>query len=183
VIDEISGPDGPFHHFHRERQRQRFRDGWTFSGTVTLDATDGGLDTESLDQALAGIGVDVSTVQQNLGSQLGDAVTLRVRVAVPGNEHGNFTLEEGGGAMWEVPTGEVVDLDAHATSIDRGQVGEAALAAIAGLAAIWLAVRGITRFGQRRVGPGWDDTPFRVTSTRGETLPRFGYLRRSRRIK
>jgi hypothetical protein len=184
VIQELSGADGPFRDFTLARDRARFRDGWEFAGTADVVEPYAGLDEPGFTDVLRGMGVDVEALAGRLGTTVSDSLAVQVRVAIPGNESGNFTRTDQGGAVWDVPPGETLRLTAESTRIDSGQVGRAALAGVLGIAALWLAGRGITRWGRRRAGPDWDDTPLRMGHHgSGDTLPHFGYLRRSRRIR
>jgi hypothetical protein len=183
VIAELSGDDGPFRDFRLARDSGRFEDGWTFSGIADVVEPYAGLDEPGFEDVLRGMGVDVAGLQQQLGTSISDALSLEIRVAIPGTERGNFTRTADGGAVWEVPSDETQQLVAESTSLDQERIARAGIAIVLGIAALMLAMRGITKIGRRRAGPGWDDTPFRFGGGRASTLPRFGYLRRSRRIR
>jgi hypothetical protein len=183
VIVELSGADGPFRDFRLARDSGRFQDGWTFSGIADVVEPYAGLDEPGFEDVLRGMGVDVAGLRQQLGTSISDGLQLEIRVAIPGTERGNFTRTLDGGAVWEVPSDETQQLVAESTSLDQPRIVRAGIAALLGVAALGLALRGITRIGRRRAGPGWDETPFSLGGGRASTLPRFGYLRRSRRIK
>jgi hypothetical protein len=183
VIAELSGDDGPFRDFRLARDSGRFEDGWTFSGIADVVEPYAGLDEPGFEDVLRGMGVDVAGLRTQLGTSISDAVDLEIRVAIPGTERGNFTRTVDGGAVWQVPSDETQQLLAESTSLDQERIVRAGIAVVLGIAALMLALRGITRIGRRRAGPGWDDTPFHLGGGPASTLPRFGYLRRSRRIR
>lgn len=91
VLDEVSGPGGPFSRLglriDREFARTEYRLEGALDGTVGVDAfADPGLAA-----ALDGLpfGVDLAELESELGTSVGSSVLLRLQVALPGELEGS----------------------------------------------------------------------------------------------
>jgi HAD superfamily hydrolase (TIGR01509 family) len=91
VLDEVSGPAGPYSRLglvvEREFARTNFRLEGVLDGSVGVDAfADAGL-AEALDGLP--FGIDLAELEAELGSPIGSSVVLRLQAALPGDRKGS----------------------------------------------------------------------------------------------
>jgi hypothetical protein len=144
VLDEISGPEGPFRDFEVRRTPSLLRDEWRFSGTVDLRAGLAGFSDDALRARLDGtdVGLTDGEVAMAAGRALDEAFTFQVAVALPSEVTSNAPGGLEGGAVWRPKLGEQLALTASGQELQTdvlAWLGASAAAALALL--VLLAVR------------------------------------------
>ena len=147
VVEQLSGPTGPFQHFSLRRERSFAKTKLAFRGEVDLSK---GLAAYSDDELRArlgsDLGFDADTLQTRLGRALAKVFPVKVAVRLPGSVSSNAPLRAGNGAQWSPTFGEQVTLVASSSSWNVGNLAFAAVAVLAGLALlVLLAVRALRR--------------------------------------
>jgi hypothetical protein len=127
IVREISGPSGPFRSFHVTRERAFFTTRFGASGVIDLGQVATGVTTDQLlADRLAAQGVDVHAIDQQLLSELHEALRVGVRVRLPG----------GADRTARADPGKTASIDARTTVLDTTRVALVAGAAGFGLLAI-----------------------------------------------
>lgn len=148
VIEEISGPNGPFTDFYLGQSRSFLTTKTTFRGTVNLSGGIEAFGDEQLRQRLGGssIGVDPKELEARLGQVLDRIFTFRVQTRLPGDVQSNAPLEAEHGAEWRPKLGEKVTLVATSSALNTRQVVGTVVAVLAAVAlAVVLVVRRVRR--------------------------------------
>ena len=146
ILNEISGPNGPFRNFVVSRERAFAKTTYGFDGTIDLS---GGLASFS-DSALAAqldgkpLGDDVAAIEQRIGEPLDNVFVFRVAVRLPGSVSSNAPAQFANAAVWQPRMSDTAPLTLHATSTAMRwpTVIGSVLVALAALGlVIWLVVR------------------------------------------
>jgi hypothetical protein len=147
VLAEITGPDGPLHGWHVERQAGFGRTRYRFEGTADLS---GGLEAfgdKGLSSALDGevLGENSATLEKQLGKPLADVFRVRISADLPGDvsARGGRSLPGDRAASWTPRLGDpALAMNAESTVYDWRVLGLAAMAVLAaGACAAVLVVR------------------------------------------
>jgi len=107
VMNELSGPDGPFRGFKLGARRSGLRTRTNFSGDVVLQGDSAGVTGTP--------GVDVADLQAALQSASARYLTVRVAAVLPGSVDDNAPQHVGGQPVWVPRLGERLHLIASAT--------------------------------------------------------------------
>jgi hypothetical protein len=150
----IAGADGPFQDFGVERRRSFGRTEWELRGRIDFSGGieafgDAGLAAELDGQPL---GQTVEEIEAQLGEPLSEAVTVRVRVRLPGDISSNAPTGSAPEAVWEVGFGER-SLALEATGEERrtsSLVAAGVGAASAGVLVLYGLGRALTAVKRRR---------------------------------
>ena len=148
VIEELSGPDGPFQGFRLERERTFARTTTRFAGTVDFAKGIEAFGDPALRQALGGsdIGIDLDRLEQALNGPIDRAVGVQVAVRLPGDVESNAPTATDNGARWELRLRDRADLTAESVAWNTTNLAGAGVAA---LALVGLLVLLFTRLGGR----------------------------------
>ena len=152
ILDEISGPEGPFRDFKVERRRGFLKTEFDFVGTVDLTAGVEGFSDDALRERLGGssFGVDPADIEEMAQAALDEVFVFRVAALLPGEVESNAPIAVTGGAVWEPSLGEAATFRATGERWNLVPIGLALLALTAGGAlAVLLAVRA-GRWGRQR---------------------------------
>lgn len=123
VMDEVSGPDGPFQRFRVTHSGGVFVSRASFAGTVDLTRGVEGFADPALIEALGG----AESLQQLLGRPIDEAVGVRVTVRLPGRTE-----------TWTPSFGQATELDLAARRVS--------LVAVTGVVALVLVIAGLVSF-------------------------------------
>jgi hypothetical protein len=116
VIDELSGPSGPFRDFRVTRRRHGLATRTALRGNVVLQGTQTGVAGDAdLQQRLGAAGVDATDLQNALQAASEQAVTVRVAAQLPGTVDDNAPQHIGGQPVWVPKIGQRIRLVADAT--------------------------------------------------------------------
>lgn len=142
VMDEISGPEGPFRDFSLRREQSAYEERIRFEGTVDLTGgLDGFGDDELRDRVDADLDQVADQIREDLDESLREVFRFRVAALLPGAVESNAPTELSGGALWTPELGEQVELRAEGQAVRWSAVVLTGVAAAAGVALVWLAVR------------------------------------------
>lgn len=161
VLDEVSGPEGPFGDLAVRREPSLLRDRWHVDGTVDLTGGVAAFSDEGLRARLDGTDVGLSDEElvAVAGRPVTEALTFSVAVVLPGDVTSNGT-DGGGGddARWRPVLGQAVPIEAtsrrvHATTAALLAVAAAAVAALV-VVLVGRALRRRRPHGRRRSAVG-----------------------------
>jgi hypothetical protein len=140
LLDQVSGPDGPFGDLEVQRRTGRFRDRARVAGDVDLTGGLGAFADEALRAELgAAAPLDDAAVEARLGRPAAEALTFRVSAVLPGDvDAGPGGRELEGAATWRLVPGERASVDATAVLWHAGALIRLAVvaAAVLGLAVV-----------------------------------------------
>jgi hypothetical protein len=151
IVNDLSGPTGPFHDFHLRQQRSFFSTKTVFSGSVDLTC---GLrcfgDAQLQQQLGADLGLDPGKLQQQAGVILNRVFQFEVAIRLPGSlQSSNAPTQAGNGAVWTPKLGDKATLSASAQAINTTRI-----ALVAGGAVVVIAVLVLLVVRRRRGGRG-----------------------------
>jgi hypothetical protein len=139
VVEQLSGPTGPFRAFTLRRSRSFAKTRVSFRGHVDLSK---GLaafsDSELRTRLGSDLGFDPEALQGRLGRSLARIFPVTVAVRLPGSVESNAPLRAGNGARWSPTFGESVALTATSEQWNTRNLAAAGLAVLAGLALLAL---------------------------------------------
>ena len=153
VLEEVTGPGGPFRDLVVRRRPSLVLDRWDLTATVDLRDGLAGFSDEALRQRLDGTNVGLSDeeVAAAAGRPLAEAATFEVAVSLPGRVSADGATA-GGGSTWEPRLGERLDLAATGTSLQTTTLLWFAIAAAAVVGILVLLLRARGRRGRRTSG-------------------------------
>ena len=161
VLDEVSGPDGPFGDLAVRREPSLLRDRWHVVGTVDLTGGIAAFSDEGLRARLDGTDVGLSDEElvAAAGRPVAEALTFSVAVVLPGDVTSNGSAGAGADdARWRPVLGEAVPIEATGRRVHTVTAALLALAAAAGVALVAVLVgRALRRggpHGRRRSAVG-----------------------------
>lgn len=132
AVEELSGPKGPFRDFKLRVERSFLETRTSVDGTVDLSAGLEGFSDEVLRQRLGSpLGVDVATVERQLGKPLKEMFRVSVGARLPGEAPTVVTPE----------LGQRVELVASAKRLNVERIVAGAMALVAGLALLAVLLR------------------------------------------
>jgi hypothetical protein len=148
IVNDLSGPTGPFHDFHLQQQHSFFSTKTVFSGNVDLTC---GLrcfgDAQLQQQLGADLGLDPAKLQQQTGVILNRVFRFEVAVRLPGSlKSSNAPSQAGNGAVWTPKLGDKAALTATAQAINTTRI---VLVAGGGVLVITMIVVLLLRRGRR----------------------------------
>jgi hypothetical protein len=150
VVEQLSGPTGPFRAFVLRRSRSFAKTRTTFRGQVDLSKGLAGFSDAELRTRLGSdLGFDPEALQGRLGRSLARIFPVTVAVRLPGSVSSNAPLRAGNGARWSPAFGESVVLTASSEQWNTRNLAAAGVGAAAGLALLALLGTRATR-GRRR---------------------------------
>lgn len=125
VVEELGGPKGPFRDFRLQVERSFLETRTSVDGTVDLSGGLEGFSDEVLTQRLGSpLGVDVATVERQLGRPLREMFRVEVGARLPGEAPRVVTPA----------LGQRVELSASAKRVNVERIAAAVVAVVAGLA-------------------------------------------------
>ena len=150
VLDEVTGPGGPFRDLVVRRRPSLVQDRWELQATVDLREGLAGFSDDALRERLDGTNVGLSDeeVAAEAGRPLAEAVTFEVAVVLPGEVSGNGATA-GGRTTWRPVLGERVDVVATGTRLHTTALAWYATAAAAVVALVVLGGARAVRRGRR----------------------------------
>lgn len=143
VVEEVSGPAGPFRHFELQRDRSFFKTKTAFAGTVDLSGGVEAFGDDALRERLGGspLGFDPAGLEQQLGTALSRIFEFRVVARLPGDVESNAPTSSDNGAVWRPVLGERVLLEATAERWNVRNIGAAAVSLAAAVALVVVLAR------------------------------------------
>jgi hypothetical protein len=153
VVNDLSGPTGPFHDFHLGQQRSFFSTTTSFSGRVDLTCGLRCFGDQQLQQQLGtDLGIDPTKLQQQAGVILNRVFKFEVAVRLPGSlQSSNAPTQAGNGAVWQPKLGDTATLTANARAVDTLRIVLIAVAALLVIVgAVGLQIRRRGRRSRRR---------------------------------
>jgi hypothetical protein len=142
VVDQLSGPTGPFRRFRLTRNRSLLKTRTRFRGEVDLSAGAASFGDPVLQEKLGSpIGVDQAALERRLGSSLSKVFRVTVAARLPGHVSSNAPTAAANGAEWRPQLGERVTLVASAEQWNVRRIAFGLLAALAVLALVITEVR------------------------------------------
>lgn len=143
VVEELSGPNGPFRDFHLRRSRSFFKTRTAFQGTVDLTSGIEGFSDEALQRRLDGspLGFDPAELERRLGTTLDRIFDFRVVARLPGDTNSNAPTQAGNGAVWRPTLGERVELTATAEQWNTRNLGAATISVLAAAGFVFVLTR------------------------------------------
>lgn len=144
VVEELSGPEGPFQGFRLERTRTFARTTTRFAGTVDFAEGVEAFGDPAVREALGGsdIGVDLTRLEQALNGPVDRAVGINVAVRLPGEVESNAPSQLDNGARWELKLRDRADLTAQSVAWNTSNLAGAAVALLAAVGLLVLLVTG-----------------------------------------
>jgi hypothetical protein len=141
VLEEVSGPGGPFRDLRITRSPSLLVDTWRFQGTADLTAGLAAFSDDALRARLDGtdVGLPAEELAATAGRPLDEVFTFRVAVDLPGRVSSDGEAA-GGRATWHPRLGEELALSATGRRLNLATAGWSALAGLAVAAAGALAV-------------------------------------------
>jgi hypothetical protein len=140
VIAELNGPDGPVRDVALTRDEGILQTEYEFDGVADLAALQTGVTTDAeLVANLTAQQVDVAAIDQRLLDQINQSFTLRVKVELPGASE-----------TFEPEAGQTVDLGTSSDQLTPARPILIGAAALLGLTALVIFVRGERRDARRR---------------------------------
>jgi len=116
VMNELSGPDGPFRDFRLSRHRSGLSTRTSLRGDVVLQGQQTGVVGDAdLQQRLREAGVDTNDVQTALQNASTRVITVHVAAVLPGSLDDNAPQHVGGKPIWTPKIGQKIHLVAIAT--------------------------------------------------------------------
>lgn len=142
VVEEVSGPEGPFRDFRLRRTRTFLKTRTTLDGTVDLTGGIEAFSDESLRRRLGGsaLGFDPADLERS-GTTLSNIFAFHVRAELPGEVEANTTLRSGSRVGWDPQLGESTILWAGSETWNTRNIGAAAVSLLAALAFLVLVVQ------------------------------------------
>jgi hypothetical protein len=149
IINDLSGPTGPFHDFHLRHQHSFFSTRTTFTGNVDLTCGLRCFGDPALQQQLgADLGIDPSKLQQQAGVILNRVFKFEIAIRLPGSlQSSNAPAQAGNGAVWQPKLGDKATLTATARAINTTRI-----ALIAGATVVLVALIVVLVVRRRRGG-------------------------------
>ena len=145
VVEELSGPTGPFRDFRLRRTRSFLKTKTDFTGAVDLRSGIEGFSDDALRRRFGGsaLGFDPADLERRLGTTLNRIFEFRVVTRLPGEVESNAPTRAGNGAVWQPTLGESVTLEATAEAWNTRNLAAASVSALAGLAFVAVVVHRI----------------------------------------
>jgi hypothetical protein len=133
VVEELTGPSGPFRDFRLRRVRSFVRTDTAFSGVVDLGSGIEGFGDDDLRKLLGGsaLGLDPAELEEQLGTPLPEVFTFEVTARLPGGDP----------VVWHPRLGERIELSAAAEQWNVRGVVSAAVSAAAAVALLVILLR------------------------------------------
>lgn len=102
LVEQISGPEGPFRDFGLTRSDSFATSRYRFSATVDFTAGVEGFSDPEATENLGGepLGQSVEAIEQQLGASIDEMVQLQVAVRLPGEVSSNAPTRADNGAVW-----------------------------------------------------------------------------------
>lgn len=142
LVEQLSGPTGPFRDFRLRRTRSFLRTTTRFSGTVDLSAGAAGFSDPQLTQRLGSpFGVDEAALEKELGSALSRLFEVEVAARLPGSVTSNAPTRAANGAVWRPKLGERAVLRASSSRLNVTNIVLAAASVLLALAFVAIVVR------------------------------------------
>ena len=143
VLEQVSGPDGPFHDFRIDRSRSFWAETWHLVGGVDLTGGLAGFSDDALRQRLDGasFGATDAELVRRAGQPLAQAVRFRVEASLPGAVTSNGPVDVDGRAVWQPVLGEKTTLVARSRALDGRRTAALTVVALAGIALLVLVGR------------------------------------------
>jgi hypothetical protein len=162
ILEEISGPDGPFQDLRLTRERFFGRTDFEFEGTVDLTGGLAAFSDAALAASLEGqpLGEPIEQIEQRMGAGAAEVFLFELGVRLPGEMESNAPDTVSGSAIWRPSLADAAPTDVAATSrtFRRGSFVALAVAGAAVLLlAIWLVVHVARRRHRRRREPDSPD--------------------------
>ena len=111
VVDQLSGPTGPFRRFRLTRSRSLLKTRSRFTGEVDLSAGAASFGDPVLREKLGSpLGVDQAALERRLGASLSKVFKITVAARLPGHVSSNAPVAAANGAEWRPQLGERVTL-------------------------------------------------------------------------
>jgi hypothetical protein len=151
IVNDLSGPTGPFHDFHFRQRRSFFSTSTSFSGNVDLSCGLRCFGDAQLQQQLGGdLGVDPAKLQRQSGVILDRLFKFEVAVRLPGSlRSSNAPGQAGNGAVWQPKLGDKATLTATARAINATRIALVAVAVVAALVVVVVLLLRRRRGGRR----------------------------------
>jgi hypothetical protein len=132
IVNDLSGPTGPFHDFHLRQQRSFFSTTTSFSGRVDLTCGLRCFGDPQLQQQLgADLGIDPTKLQQQAGVILNRVFKFQVAVRLPGSlQSSNAPAQAGNGAVWQPKLGDTATVSANARAVNTLRIVLLAVGAV-----------------------------------------------------
>jgi hypothetical protein len=145
VVEEVTGPDGPFRNFRLRRSRSFLKTSTTLEGTVDLTGGIEAFSDESLRRRLGGsaLGFDPADLERRSGTTLSDTFGFHVGAELPGEVEANTTLRSGNRVGWTPELGESMLIRASSEAWNTRNIAAAAVSALAALAFLAIVVQRI----------------------------------------
>ena len=156
IMEEISGPEGPFRDFRVERRDGFLKSTYDFTGTIDLSAGVEGFSDDALRERLDGtsFGVDPAEIEEMAQAALDEIFVFRVAALLPGEVESNAPVAVSGGAVWQPRLGEQATFRATGERWNIVPIALAVVAVLAGVALLAvLAVRARRWRRARRAAP------------------------------
>lgn len=133
VVEELSGPNGPFRDFRLSRTRSFLKTRTSFEGAVDLSGGIEAFSDEGLRRRFGGsaLGFDRAELERRLGTTFDRIFGFRVAARLPGEVASNAP---GGDAVWEPQLGQSITLSATSEEWNTRNIGAAAVSALSALA-------------------------------------------------
>lgn len=139
LVRQLGGESGPFREFEIRQQRSLTSVEAGFVGTVDLSrGIESWADPYLKQQTDKGLGVDPAEIQRNLGVNLQEAVTVKVKVDLPGSQ--NEASPELTDGAWSIPYGSNTQLIKNSEGTNLRSIGLLVLAALLLIASVAVAV-------------------------------------------
>lgn len=152
IVNDLSGPTGPFHDFHLQHQHSFFSTKTVFSGNVDLTCALRCFGDTQLQQQLgADLGLDPAKLQQQAGVILNRVFQFEVAIRLPGSlQSSNAPSQAGNGAVWMPKLGDKATLTATSQAINTTRIALVAAGAVVVIAVIVVLLVRRRRGGRRR---------------------------------
>ena len=155
IMQEISGPDGPFRDFRVERRSGFLKTTYDFTGSVDLSGGVEGFSDDALRERLDGtsFGVDPAEIEEMAQAALDEIFVFRVAALLPGEVESNAPVAVSGGAVWQPTLGEQATFRATGERWNLVPIGLAVVAALAGLGLLAIVIVRARRWRRHRGTP------------------------------
>lgn len=147
VMDEVSGPTGPFRSFRVTRTRSLWKTQTRFRGTVDLAAGIEAFSDDDLRKRLGGstAGVDPRELERQMGEVFARIFQIRIAAQLPGTITANAPQVVDGGAVWRPNLGERATLEADAETWNTSTIAFGAGTALVALLLLGVLFRRLLR--------------------------------------
>ena len=149
VLDEVTGPGGPFRDFEVSLDHSFVRTDYDFRGTVDFTGGLASLGDDALTAELDGepLGEDVEALERRIGTTVDRFVRMRVVVRLPGAVESNAPTQADNGAVWQPRIGgPAVELRASSEVRHVSTLVWGGIAAVTAFALVLLVVVRLARW-------------------------------------